>query len=148
MKKNKNLKKIICLGLACVLTTVILLGGSVSKYYATDEHEYATWTTIRINPTTGNNSALQELYVATDKEYEWAVTSYADPTGGASVQLTSYNVSISMLNGMNNTLNKVGAKSFRISNPIINDDNSYAQFWVDMTYETYVTRFTGYTKIK
>lgn len=144
---NKNLKKIICLGLACVLTTVTLLGGSASKFYAAD-YTYATWTTIRINPSTGNNSALQKLYASDEEQYEWAVTSYADPTGGASVQLTGYNVSVNMLNGMNNTLNKVGAKSFTISNIRVTETNPYAQFWVDMDYDGYVTRFTGYTKIK
>lgn len=143
----KKLKKMLCLGLVCVLTIVTLLGGSASKYYAADNYEYATWTTIRINQSTGNNSALQELYASTKEEYEWAVTSYADPTGGSSVQLTGHNVSVNMLNGVNNTLNKVGTKRFTISNIVINDDNSHALFWVDMTYETYVTRFSGYTKI-
>ena len=142
----KKLKKMLCLGLVCVLTIVTLLGGSASKFYAAN-FAYATWTTIRVNPYTGNNSALQELYVTTE-QYEWAVTSYMDSTGGASVQLTGYNVSVNMLNGMDNILNKVGAKSFIISNINVTEVKPYAQFWVDMTYDTYVTSFSGYTKIK
>ena len=146
-KVPKKLKKTLCLMLASVITAGTLFGGSVSNYYAQD-YEYAQWTTIRINPSTSGGSGLTELYVTTREQYKWAVTDYEDPGKDAFVRLDGVNVSLRFVNTTSNTLNKVGSKLFTIYNIRTTEAIPYAQFNTALTCYSYITRFTGYTKIE
>lgn len=147
-KIPKKLKKMLCLGLACVLTTVTLLGGSAGKYYAAN-YSYATWTTIRINEQTGDSSRVVELYASPREQYEWSVTEIVDPGSNASVRIYGVNISLEFANSGDDILNKVPdyGKTFTINNVRTTEETPYALFDISMTCYAYVTRFSGYVKI-
>ncbi|MBR4027563.1 MAG: cyclic lactone autoinducer peptide [Lachnospiraceae bacterium] len=143
-KVPSKLKKNVVRGLVCAVTAVSVLAGSVGTYKA-DIHKYSEWNIIKINQSSGSTTDLVQLYNS-NKTYEWAVTSYETASGYGQVSLRSTNCTVNMVSG-NNVLTTVGKKRFTVSNPNITDSNPYLNFVINMSYDSYVTRFTGYMKI-
>ena len=143
-KIPKKLKKMLCLGLACVLTTVTLLGGSAGKYYAAN---YVEWQTMKTSPISTLDTDITKLYYDEDKTYRWAVTSCQVPSGYGQVTLNGNNVTVQMKYNYNHALNAVGYKDYTVSNFSGDSNNYYAICTIIMGYDSYPTMFSGYAKI-
>ena len=143
-KIPKKLKKTISMGLACILAIGGILVGSVDTYEAVD-YEYADWNILVTSPGSTDFEENVSLYIS-DRYYEWGVISASASNGYAEVILTSDNCKITMENGYSNVMTTTGAKRFKISN-IDTSSSYYAEFNIELDFETYVTHFTGYVKI-
>ena len=145
MKKRltKISKKTLGLVLACVLTTLTLLGGSSTNYYAAD-HKYETWETLVTNPTSTLKTSNLCLYIGKER-YHWAVTSHYCGGGYGQVTLSEVNALIEVEEGKGKVLSQEGHRYFRITHITINNPD-YARFKVIMDYDGYPTRFSGYAE--
>lgn len=143
-KLPQKLRKTVTMALVAMLTVVSILAGEVTTYKAAD-YNYKDWSIMIASPASTTNFTTVSLYV-TDENYQWAVTKYQTASGYGMVTISGLNNTVVSSAG-NTSLTQTASKKFKITNVKTTDADRYARFKISMSYDSWVTSYSGYVKI-